>query len=357
MPRMTTLRFQTAATELQRIYGAVQGLDEFQEMFNARDEVIDRYQKIFSLNNLPLLTKADFTSFLSFENNKHWKPIYRQQEAITSDMDSLRKALLFLVDEVRPIGERLELLRPKGKDPWIKGLSRAIITPILLVMYPDKYGVWNGTSENGMKLLNVFPKFDRGASFSDKFVTINEILCELSSYLKLDLWTLDGLWWGVKNFAEERTSISAVPVPAVASHADIPEISFGMERYLQEFLDDNWDNIPQFKGWKLFEDEDEVVGVEYDTGEVGRIDILAKHVSDPRWLVIELKRDQVSDETMGQLQRYMGWVESNLASQEESIEGVIIGRSIDTKLNYALRVSKDIKFLKYNVSFELSGDE
>jgi RecB family endonuclease NucS len=70
---------------------------------------------------------------------------------------------------------------------------------------------------------------------------------------------------------------------------------------LHEFLRDNWERIPDFKEWSLYEENGDIVGYEYNTGEVGRIDLLARHKTDPRWLIIELKREQGTDETLDQV--------------------------------------------------------
>ena len=49
------------------------------ERGNEEIEVIRRYGQMFSPENLDHLSKDDFLSFLYFENNKHWKGIYRQK--------------------------------------------------------------------------------------------------------------------------------------------------------------------------------------------------------------------------------------------------------------------------------------
>jgi len=71
---------------------------------------------------------------------------------------------------------------------------------------------------------------------------------------------------------------------------------------------------------------------------VGNIDLLAEHRKVPRWLVVELKRGQTNDDTMGQVLRYMGWVTKEPASPKESVEGLIVARSVDDKLRYAVSV-------------------
>ena len=81
--------------------------------------------------------------------------------------------------------------------------------------------------------------------------------------------------------------------------------------------------------------------------------MLAKHKSEKKWLVIELKRNQTSDSTVGQILRYMSWVRKNLAGEGESVEGLIICHQIDRKLQYAIDGLNDIKCMTYQVNFKL----
>jgi len=74
-------------------------------------------------------------------------------------------------------------------------------------------------------------------------------------------------------------------------------------------------------------------GHQYPT-EIGRIDILAQDAQD-HFVVLEFKRAQGSDETVGQLLRYMGWVYRNLAA-EERVRGIIIAGEFDDKTVYAI---------------------
>ena len=104
-------------------------------------EVIERFGYIFHPTRIDQLSAEDFKSFLLIRNNKHWSSIHRQGGIITSDMDKLRSTLKLLLDEDKPIKERLDQILPKNKPSMIKGLNRAVLTPILLVVYPKKYAV------------------------------------------------------------------------------------------------------------------------------------------------------------------------------------------------------------------------
>jgi len=96
--------------------------------------VIERFGKLFNLINLNMLTKENFRSFLLIKNNKHWDGIHRQVNMITEDINKLKKGIRILLDESKPIRERLDFLFPKGKSNYIKGLGRAVTTPILFVV-------------------------------------------------------------------------------------------------------------------------------------------------------------------------------------------------------------------------------
>lgn len=70
-----------------------------------------------------------------------------------------------------------------------------MITPVLHVVYPNLYGVFNQTLKRGMKNLGIWPRFALEDSFADRYLAVNPIQLELASRLGLDLWTFDYLWW------------------------------------------------------------------------------------------------------------------------------------------------------------------
>ena len=60
-----------------------------------------------------MLTKEDFRSFLLIKNNKHWDGIHRQVNMITEDIDKLKKTIRILLDEGKPLIDRLDFLFPR----------------------------------------------------------------------------------------------------------------------------------------------------------------------------------------------------------------------------------------------------
>jgi len=106
------------------------------------------------------------------------------------------------------------------------------------------------------------------------------------------------------------------------------------EKELQDRLEAGWEKIQPFKDWDLQDSQKNI-------GEAGVIDILAHHKSEPKWLIIEIKKGISSDKTVGQIQRYMGWVRENLASEGEQVLGRIIsGYPPDENIRLALLNSK-----------------
>jgi RecB family endonuclease NucS len=113
-------------------------------------------------------------------------------------------------------------------------------------------------------------------------------------------------------------------------------------------------NFNQIFGGKLkyydIERQNEKNG-HFDTQEVGIIDFLTIDQNGDL-VVIELKRES-TDQTLGQILRYMGWVNKNLCKKDQKVKGLIIAESKDNKLEYALTVTPNVTFRKMNLNIEL----
>lgn len=145
------------------------------------------------------------------------------------------------------------------------------------------------------------------------------------------------------------SALPADPLPAAEPLED--PSAFVLEKYLEDFVVSNFDTI--FKGQlKIYEDAEGNDGQQYAT-DIGPIDILAiEHVSRS-FVVIELKKGRPSDQVVGQILRYMGWVKKNLCSNGQGVKGLVICRDQDPKLSYALEMTNGIDVKYYSVSFRL----
>lgn len=88
---------------------------------------------------------------------------------------------------------------------------------------------------------------------------------------------------------------------------------------------------------EILEEGLELVGNQYPTS-VGYIDILCKD-KNGNFVVVELKRGTGSYKVVGQIQKYMAWINENLA-KDKQVRGIIVVKEYDKELEYAIKGSK-----------------
>jgi restriction system protein len=130
---------------------------------------------------------------------------------------------------------------------------------------------------------------------------------------------------------------------------------FALEKHLEEFLVANWEKTALGEGYDIYSEDGEIAGQQYPS-DTGPIDILAVSKDGKELLVVELKRGRASDAVVGQIQRYMGYVQAELAEDHQRVKGVIIALEDDLRLRRALAVTQGIEFYRYQVSFTLKKE-
>lgn len=128
--------------------------------------------------------------------------------------------------------------------------------------------------------------------------------------------------------------------------------AFALETHLEDFLVQNWIHTELGKEYDIYEEEGERVGQQYPT-DTGAVDILAISKDKKRLLVVELKKGRASDAVVGQVLRYMGYVQEELAEDGQTVQGVIIALEDDQRIRRALAVVSNIGFYRYQISFKL----
>jgi hypothetical protein len=229
-------------------------------------------------------------------------------------MDRLRATLTVLVDEAEPIQVRLDRIADKTGPLHIRGLGRAVLTPILMCVYPDRYAVYNRISEEGLAWLGR-DKVKATDTFGKRYVAINEACRQISDEINQPLSLVDAMF-SLMVHGSESPLVSPIPLreeTTADSDSDIetaPIVAtdetflFPLEKYLEEFMVSNWEKTLLGKTLVLHA-EDEESATQYPTS-VGPIDILARDKGSKDWIVIELKKGKSSDAVVGQLLRYMG---------------------------------------------------
>ena len=128
--------------------------------------------------------------------------------------------------------------------------------------------------------------------------------------------------------------------------------TFALEKHLEEFLVNNWASTKLGRCYDIFEGEDGTRGRQYPT-DPGVIDVLAISKDKKEFLVVELKKGSASDVAVGQVMRYMGSVQDQLANRDQRVRGAIIALDKDLRLERALRFTEAVDFYRYEVRFSL----
>lgn len=159
----------------------------------------------------------------------------------------------------------------------------------------------------------------------------------------------------ISKYAEEIENLIAGKKPAdiIATDESIEDPStFALEKHLEDFLVQNWKHTELGKKFDIYRENGELIGQQYPS-DTGPIDILAISKDKRKLVVVELKKGRIGDVVVGQIQRYMGYVKSELADKNQRVSGVIIALEDDLALSRALSVTNNIDFYTYKISFKL----
>ncbi len=159
----------------------------------------------------------------------------------------------------------------------------------------------------------------------------------------------------ISKYTEEIEGlIAGVRPPTLTSSDETVEdpSTFALEKHLEDFLVQNWKQSELGKYYDIYEENGELVGQQYPS-DTGPIDILAISKDKKTLLVVELKKGRASDNVVGQIQRYMGYVIEELAEENQQVKGVIIALEDDLRIKRALAVNPSIEFYRYQISFKL----
>jgi len=159
----------------------------------------------------------------------------------------------------------------------------------------------------------------------------------------------------ITKYAEELERLIAGnrPPTIISTDSTVEDPSnFALEKHLEDFLVENWKQSELGKDFDIYEEEGELVGQQYPS-DTGPIDILAISKDKKTLLVVELKKGRASDNVVGQIQRYMGYVKEELAEENQLVKGVIIALDDDLRIKRALSVTSNIDFYRYEISFKL----
>lgn len=177
---------------------------------------------------------------------------------------------------------------------------------------------------------------------------------EMSAELKNSTGSIGTVSKISKYNAEIDSFIAGNTSPTLISTDELVEnaTEFALEKHLEDFLVKNWINTPLGIDYDIIEDDGEIIGQQYPS-DTGPIDILAINKNKKEYLVVELKKGRASDAVVGQIQRYMGFVQEDLLEEGQAVRGMIIALDDDLRMRRALSVTNNIDFYRYQLNFDL----
>jgi predicted nuclease of restriction endonuclease-like (RecB) superfamily len=282
------------------------------------------------------------------------------RDRIIRDIKRFREVILYLLNERIDITQRVDQILD-GKY-HIEGFGKAILTSFLMDFNPNKYCLWNNKTEMGFSALGwkVYESRDSKGKAYLKVLEALQKLRDLRPEFNLTFDDIDLFLHTISAEEEGKEAISAITegreifkyeitkeAPKVIESAE-----FIMEKYLEEFIESNFNKIDFGAKLELYQDE-ESSGRQYPT-TIGNIDLLAVDNERKEFVVIELKKGKSSDVVLGQILRYMGWVNERLAEPRGyKVRGIIISKEKDEKLEYALKFTPNVSLFLYEVSFNV----
>lgn len=284
-----------------------------------------------------------YRAFRSLKENKTLKD--KLTEIFNaSDDDTLIK----LLDEFYKLNQNLK--------NGLTGKNAVILNALLFLNNPD-YHICIVSLDHRKKIINYITKTGdiKYNSFGESIIGTNRKI--INYFNELNIFGSPRILSSFLNSSrsqwdsnKERIDENVEDENLIPDYNNTEQV-FVLEKYFEDFLIGNWESTELGKKYDLLYNEDDLISQQYQT-DIGIIDILVKEKDTGNYVVIELKRNQTSDTTVGQLARYMGWVKSKL-SPNNIVKGIIIGYGNDDKLNYAISCVPNTEIFLYRIQFSL----
>ncbi len=230
--------------------------------------------------------------------------------------------------------------------------GRTVLPKLLTIYYPDHFlPIFNDQDHFLSKLLS--GGLDTEKTGLDLYLEYNLKLFTV----KVKLEEITNRFF--ENFEFALLLYQTFPKELIATDSIVTTISEKIEeqkfealevQHYQSLLHRNFSRL--FPKLKYFDEEEQIPkNGQYDTQTVGIIDILAVDEKG-NFIVIEIKR-QATDKTIGQILRYMGWIQEELCKDGQHVSGLIVAEKKDIQLEFALKVMPAVKFMKLGLTITL----
>lgn len=277
-----------------------------------RELGFDKYGDLFKTSNIEEMDIEKFRKFFNYKENQHWGGLNQNITLLISNPKNLKESLKVLLDEHKPISERINRILDASGESKVKGYGLARISAILHYAHPDKYGAYNNVSLEGLSKIGENPKDINNPRWNsltngERYNLVNQKLLELSKTYNISLWAIDWVWWDlVNNFSDGTTEEDESDETTFSKKTEDEKYRFALEKHLEEFLVENWENTMLYKDLQLDivkdEESGQSIGIQYRLLNGKRVDILCKNRKP---MVLQLLNLSVGARVL------MYWVKSN----------------------------------------------
>jgi hypothetical protein len=300
---------------------------------------------------------------------------YAQHEPHT-----VRAMFRALFDESHDVVQRIEhfiaqaeVLKQKYFDPKKQSFQNInSVSTYLWLMFPDKYYIYKHSE--CVAITNYFDtpfkpiRGDYNRNVAGGFHMYDMLVAQIAQDRELiDMYRAT---LAAEGFADPQLHTLAIDVgffiykypekilPPSTSE-DVPQptapalapFQFAIEKHLEEFIIRNWAHTPLGQTYDVYSDGVND-GQQYRT-DTGAIDILAVSKDGRTLLVIELKKGRTSDDAVGQILRYMHYIQESLAQPGQTVRGAIIAFDDDKKVKRAVAMVPAVTYYQYTLHFDL----
>ena len=198
------------------------------------------------------------------------------------------------------------------------------------------------------------------ASFSNRSIWWSTAHRVADLAFDLDLIKDPTQWWaylqgGIRQISENDYNTITLGSPKSSPRTSQEHKSktlFALDAHLEDFIAQNWAKISWGASLELYRDGDQN-GRQFPAGRWS-IDFLAIDSARKELVVIQLKRGQSSDATIGQVLRYITWVREHIAVEGQTVRGIVIAGAVDDLLRYAAKAVPQVSIATYIVNFGLN---
>ena len=270
------------------------------------------------------------------------------------DFDKIKKLLIKIISAKNsikqfytPDGDLTSFSKEIVKETEnLKGVARVFIGKVLSIYFPEIFISIFGHQD--LFLEKIYRDYKPESYGVELYLRNNYLLLDLKNKYAPDLSNDEFAHLLYKIFEIRRADSIESQETEEESKIEALEV-----QHYQSLIHRNFHTL--FKGTLQYYDperQNEKHG-KFDTQEVGELDFLAINKKGDL-VVIELKRNS-TDVTLGQILRYMGWVNKNLCKENQKVKGIIIGETKDNRLEYALTVIPNVIFRRMKLNVEIEG--